>query len=56
MSNIKAKIQLLDKYVKEYKMNLKGKIDATSETEVDCSLGFEIMNIQEEETNNVTNL
>lgn len=53
MSNIKAKIQLLDKYVKEYKMNLKGKIDAKSETEVDCSLGFGIVNIQEEEKNKI---
>lgn len=47
MDNIRAKIQLLDKYVKEYKMNLKGKIEETSETKVDCSLGFGIVNIQE---------
>ena len=47
MGNIRAKIQLLDKYVKEYKMNLKGKIEETSETKVDCSLGFGIVNIQE---------
>lgn len=53
MSNIKAKIQLLDKYVKEYQMILKGKIDETSETEISCSLGFGIVNIQEEEKNKI---
>lgn len=45
MNNTMAKIQLLDKYVKEFKMTLKGKIDETSKTDVNCSLSFGIINI-----------
>lgn len=49
MENIKANIQLLDNYIKEYEMRLEGKIEEESKVELNCSISFGIAKIEEKE-------
>lgn len=53
MKNIKAKMQFLDNYVKEYEMKVNGKIDMNTLLNLNCSLGFGIIKIEENETNKI---
>ena len=53
MKNIKAKMQFLDNYVKEYERKVNGKIDMNTLLNLNCSLGFGIIKIEENETNKI---
>lgn len=53
MKNIKAKMQFLDNYVKEYEMKVNGKIDMNTLLKLNCSLGFGIIKIEENETSKI---
>lgn len=49
MNNIKANIQLLDNYIKEFEIKLENKIPETEEYELGISISFEIDRIEEKE-------
>lgn len=53
MKNIKAKMQFLDNYVKEYEIKVEGKIDINTILKLNCSLGFGIVKIEKNETNKI---
>ena len=53
MKNIKAKMQFLDNYVKEYEIKVEGKIDINTVLNLNCSLGFGIVKIEKNETNKI---
>lgn len=53
MKNIKAKMQFLDNYVKEYEIKVEGKIDINTILNLNCSLGFGIVKIEKNETNKI---
>ena len=48
MSNIKANIQLLDNYIKKYEIKVDRKIIKQEKINIECSIGFAIINIIEE--------
>lgn len=53
MKNIKAKIQLLDNFVKEYEIKVDGKIDINTVLNLNFSLGFGIIKIEKNEANKI---
>ena len=48
MENIIAKFQMLDNYVKEYRMELNEKINSNTKIDLNCKLGYGIQDIREE--------
>lgn len=53
MKDMKANIQLMDNYVKEYNFNLKERITETTGIILGCNIVFEINNIREEENEKI---
>lgn len=53
MENMKANIQLVDNYIKEYSLNLKKRIVENTKIQLGVSITFEVVNIREEEDNKV---
>lgn len=53
MENMKANIQLMDNYIKEYSLNLKERILERTQIQLGCSITFEVVKIEEKENNKV---
>lgn len=53
MENIKANIQLMDNYIKEYSMKLKERIPQNTQLKLGCSITFEVTNIKENDKGKV---
>lgn len=53
MENVKAKMQFLDSYVKEYDIKVNGKIDYNVNVKLNYTFGFGIIKIEENEENKI---
>ena len=46
MKEIQASIQLMDSYIKNYNLNLKGRLTGEEKVDLGCSITFEIVKIE----------
>ena len=53
MKEIQASIQLMDSYIKNYNLNLKGRLTGEEKVDLGCSITFEIVKIEKKEENQI---
>ena len=53
MKEIQANIQLMDSYIKNYNLNLKGRLTGEEKVDLGCSITFGIVKIEKKEENQI---